>query len=89
MGSRGEQRNSPFNPEPSIAVIRAVAAAENVPIEELCPPEYPPLHDAINPDALDQLFDSPETDVTVTFPYLTYLVTLESDGHIELDAREE
>ncbi|MFP9191700.1 HalOD1 output domain-containing protein [Natronosalvus vescus] len=89
MDSGGEQWNSPFNPEPSIAVIEAVAEAENVPLEELCPPEYPPLHDVINTDALDQLFESPATDVTVTFPYLTYQISLESNGHVEIDVREE
>ncbi len=43
-----------------------------------------PLFDAIDPDALDRLYDDGRTGVTTEFEYLDYLVTVGGSGRIEL-----
>lgn len=68
----------------SLAVLEAVAARE-----ERAPSALPPLHRAIDPDALDALF-APRIDDTarpggrVTFPYAGYTVVITADGQVEL-----
>jgi hypothetical protein len=62
----------------SEAVLSAVAEREGT--EEV---ELPvPLHDAIDPDALDRLFR--RSGGRVTFEYLDYLVTVADDGEVEV-----
>lgn len=75
---------------PTRAVVEAVAEAEGVPSEELRPPTYEPLHEAIDPDALDALFEDradgrPRPGGTVTFPYCGYTVTVGADGAVTLE----
>ena len=69
----------------SDAVIQKIAVADGVdPIEV-----HPPLHDAINPDALNAIF-TPRHDGTpwmtgyVTFRWGQYQVTVHSDGEIQV-----
>lgn len=75
---------------PSQTVVTAVAQAEGVPVEELCPPEYQPLHDVIDPQALDELFMSKADGSLrgpghVSFTFCGYDVTVESDGSVTLE----
>ncbi|MFC7233051.1 HalOD1 output domain-containing protein [Saliphagus sp. GCM10025308] len=91
MGSGEDSMVSSFQTAPSLAVVEAVAHAENVPVEELAPPAYPPLHEAIDPQALDQLVEptSPtrqQNEVTVQFQYCGRQVTVDSTGEIALES---
>lgn len=64
---------------PSDAVVEAVATSEDVPSTHL----DPPLYDAVDPDALDALFESRATDdgvVSVGFAYGGYAVTVHDRG---------
>jgi hypothetical protein len=66
--------------KPSTNVVEAVAAAERV-----APPNVPtPLYDSIDPDALDALVASAD-DVSITFSYLGYVVTVDGDGTVSLE----
>ena len=71
----------------SLAVIGAVAEREGVDVLEL-----PPLHEAIDPEALDALFppnsaDAERSAEELTFSYQGYSITISADGEITLDGR--
>jgi len=75
-------------PRPSAAVVTAVADAEGVDETDL-----PPLFHAIDPDALDALFDSSTepphatgTTGSITFHYHGYDVTVTANGRVEVTA---
>lgn len=66
---------------PSMHVVWAVAAES-----DLDPCSLPPLGDAIDPDALDSLFDgdsgravSPQNGPSVTFSYAGHRVTVDGE----------
>ena len=61
------------------AVVRAVAAVDNVPVADL-----PPLYEAIDPDALNALLQSNGFDGHVTFEYADHAVRVESDGSVSV-----
>ncbi|WP_049925688.1 HalOD1 output domain-containing protein [Halopiger goleimassiliensis] len=89
----GDRVDETIPTPPSRAVIEAVADAEGVSPAELCPPAYDPLHEAIDPDALDALFEdradgAPRSTGSVSFPYCGYLVTVEEDGSVTLEPLE-
>lgn len=68
----------------SCAVIDAVAEAEGVD-----PTEIPPLYTAVDPEALDSLFQSPHAGGAagvgrVQFAYYGYDVTVSADGQVTL-----
>lgn len=63
-------------------VLEAVAAREGVDPIDL--PE--PLYEAIDPDALDELFRDADPDCSVEFDYLDYRVTAYADGTVDVDA---
>lgn len=65
----------------STAVVEAVA--EETSTAALRLPE--PLHDVIDPEALDRLFADRSTDGCVRFTYCGYKVTAYSDGIVEVD----
>lgn len=65
------------------AVIDAVASAANVDAIELAD-EFGPLYDAIDPTALDALFDRQDAIGTVRFRYADYRITVDQAGRIEL-----
>ena len=71
---------------PSEAVVDAVATLDGVPAIEL-----EPLYDAVEPDALDALFeharrtDDPGSQ-TLTFAYAGYQISVSGDGTIEVTA---
>lgn len=72
---------------PSEAVVNAVAALSERPVTPFESDgrerALPPLYEAIDPDALDSLFDGGEdgsADRAVTFRYSEYRVTVESDA---------
>ena len=69
----------------SEAVVVAVAAATRSD-----PLELPPLYDAVDPDALSDLFEPSPTGAkrfegTVTFEYADHLVTVEGEGTITVE----
>ena len=63
----------------SVKVIRAVAQKEGIVPVDLAIP----LHDAVNPDALDQLFRS--NDATLTFEYYGYEICVSKTGIVRID----
>ncbi|MHC3437059.1 HalOD1 output domain-containing protein [Natrialbaceae archaeon A-gly3] len=91
MGRKGgDTVDTSYQSAPSQTVVAAVAQAEGISVEELCPPEYQPLHDIIDPQALDELF-MPKADGSlrgsgqVSFTFCGYDVTVESDGSVTLE----
>jgi len=60
----------------TIVVIEAVAAASNVD-----PTELPPIHDELDPDALNSLFHS-SVEGQLTFVYAGFIVTAQADGTV-------
>ncbi len=71
---------------PSIRIIEAVADREGTRPSELSPP----LATAIDPDALNQLFESTRTDesprhCSVSFVYCGHEVSLYSDGRVAIE----
>lgn len=67
----------------SEAVVTTVAERENTDVCNL----QTPLFDAIDPDALDSLFRN--SNGQVTFKYLDYLVTIDSDRNVALSDLSE
>ncbi|WIV68664.1 HalOD1 output domain-containing protein [Natrialbaceae archaeon AArc-T1-2] len=87
-GNNGVEQSQHMTP--SQAVVEAVADAESVPPESLCPPEYDPLHSVIDPQALDALFEpradgTPRSSGRVSFTFCGYDVTVDSDGTVTLE----
>ncbi|TYL40576.1 hypothetical protein CV102_03120 [Natronococcus pandeyae] len=75
---------------PSLAVVEAVADAEGVQPEDLCPPEYESLYTAVDPEALDKLFapkavGTPRFGCKVSFRYCDYRVTIDRHGTVSLE----
>ncbi|WP_254762528.1 HalOD1 output domain-containing protein [Natrinema marinum] len=65
----------------SLRVVEALAAATDTD-----PSELEPLYHAIDPEALDQLFQSDSSaDVSVEFGYHGSLVEVRSDGTVAID----
>ena len=69
---------------PSESVVTAIAS-----LTDASPMELEPLYDAIEPDALDAMFDhAQETDTPgeqrLTFAYAGFEVSVTGDGSIEL-----
>jgi len=65
---------------PSTAVVEAVASFENVDHATL-----PPIYEALNPDALNTLFDGrADTVAEVRFRYRSYHVTVRGDGTVSV-----
>lgn len=62
-------------------------------VDDVSPTGMEPLHEVVDPDALDQLFEptatSPRMVGQVTFSYRGYDVTAHADGDVEVTAREE
>ena len=69
----------------SQAVVETVARAEGADALDL----EVPLYDAIDPDALDALFQSGHASVDgyVEFVYYGYEVTVTADGNVSIDDR--
>ncbi|WP_369680798.1 HalOD1 output domain-containing protein [Halorubellus sp. JP-L1] len=63
-------------------VIEAVADAERTDATDL----VPPLYDAIDPDALESLFDNDGARGKVVFNYMTYEVSVFSDGYVSVNS---
>jgi hypothetical protein len=61
-------------------VIHAVADREDISPLDISTP----LFDAVDPDALDRLYDDGRAGVTTQFQYSGYLVTVGGSGRIEL-----
>ncbi|AHF99290.1 hypothetical protein HALLA_10900 [Halostagnicola larsenii XH-48] len=73
----------------SFEIINAIANEEGVDTTAIEPPEYEPLYEVLNPEALDALFapredGTPRTNGRVEFPYCGYQVTVTSDGEVHV-----
>lgn len=73
----------------SFEVIRAVAEREGVDPIDIEPPEYEPLYDVLNPEALDALFapresGAPRGTGRIEFTYCGYDIVVDGDGTVEL-----
>ena len=91
MEEGGDRIDVSHRTPPSQAVVEAVADAEGVPPEALCPPEYETLHDVVDPQALDELFAPKATGIErnpgrVSFEFCGYVVTVEPDGSVALES---
>lgn len=76
----------------SQAVVEAIAEREGVDVTDVEPPEYEPLYEVVNPEALDALFaptasGRPRPPGSVSFTYAGYDVTVYGDGRVELSER--
>lgn len=75
----------------SEAVIAAIASESELDALEIAE-EFGPLYDAIDPTALDTLFQSTanadRSVGSVTFEYATYRVTVDQTGQVLLDDRD-
>lgn len=76
-------------PPLSQRVVQRIADAEDTDPAAL----DPPLHAAVNTDALDALFDatvdgSPREQGTIQFPHQRYQVTVTAEGDIQLHDSE-
>lgn len=73
------------------AVVEAIASETELDVLEVAD-EFGPLYDAINPSALDSLFQSDggasRSVGSVTFEYAGYRITVDSTGRVELAERQ-
>ncbi|GAB7018494.1 HalOD1 output domain-containing protein [Halostagnicola bangensis] len=73
--------------QPSLAIVAAIAAAD-----QRDPHELTPLHSAIDTDALDELFsptaNEGQRNGYLSFPYEGFEVTVSSEGVIEAKPTE-
>ncbi|ELZ10749.1 hypothetical protein C479_08058 [Halovivax asiaticus JCM 14624] len=70
--------------QPSLRVVRAVATADDTDPATL----DPPLYSAVDPTALDQLFENSSSGSrqgTIQFSYRGHEVTVGADGRVELE----
>ncbi|WP_440764755.1 HalOD1 output domain-containing protein [Natronorubrum sp. DTA7] len=75
---------------PSHKVLTQVASSEGVSPTDL----EPPLHDVVDPDALDRLVEScgcaaSDRVVTIEFPYRGYMVRVDSTGAVDLTVGDQ
>ncbi|MFP8891330.1 HalOD1 output domain-containing protein [Natrialbaceae archaeon A-CW2] len=91
MGTGEDPIGSAFHTDPSLVIVEHIAQKEGVDVADLCPPEYPPLHTAVDPQALDTLLagDSDkllhEQPITVRFQYCGYEITVSNDGELIIE----
>ncbi|RQH03432.1 hypothetical protein EA472_02405 [Natrarchaeobius oligotrophus] len=75
----GKSNYSWSNTAPSIAVIDAIAAIENVKSSDLEGSLDAPLFNYIDPEALDRLITS-DSQIKVSFTFDEYYVLIDRDG---------
>ena len=85
--TRSDQRRAATRRSATVAVIEAVAGAERA-----GPTELPPLYEAIDPDALDSLFEnrdgrSTRGDRRVEFAYAGYDVVVRDGPRVSVRER--
>ncbi|NGM70538.1 hypothetical protein G6M89_16275 [Natronolimnobius sp. AArcel1] len=71
---------------PSLRVLERIAEADGVDLVDM----EPPLHDVVDTDALDRLFESTHQDGpirrgSVSFRYREHDVTVHADGRVVLE----
>ena len=64
---------------PSYAIVKTIAALENVRVEEL-----PPLYDFVCPESLDALVRSGNSSLEITFSIMTYTVSVAGSGLVSI-----
>ena len=70
---------------PSIAIVAAVARREGESPADL----RPPLWNAIDPEALDLLFEKGDSTVSVSFEYRGYRVDVDGNGSVRVENEPE
>ena len=68
---------------PTTTVVNAVAETKGIDATEL-----EPLYESIDTDALNELLDSPKSQIDVTFKYGEYLVEVTTDGEVTVEVDE-
>lgn len=63
---------------PSIQVVTQVASTEGIDPVELTPP----LHDVVDPDALDAFVRRADAEATIEFSYRGHSVCVDGTGHV-------
>ena len=84
---RARTRQSGAGESVSIDVIETVAASRN---ED--PTSLPPLHEHVDPEALDSLFrqtNGRERTGTISFQYYGFVVTVSCDGETTIELSSE
>ncbi|MDS0476326.1 HalOD1 output domain-containing protein [Natrinema sp. 1APR25-10V2] len=66
----------------SLLSLRIVGAVANA--MDIDPVDCPPLFEAIDPLALDTLFEGKESRGTLVFEYAGHVVTVDSEAHVTL-----
>ncbi|SEW32258.1 HalOD1 output domain-containing protein [Natrinema salifodinae] len=75
---------------PSQAIIQAIAAHEGVDVTEVEPPAYDPLFTVVDPEALDELFQTTDAgtdtsgDVVVFLEYEGYEIVVRNGRDVEI-----
>ncbi|AXR78041.1 HalOD1 output domain-containing protein [Natrarchaeobaculum sulfurireducens] len=70
---------------PSIQVVTQVASAEGIDPVELTPP----LHNVVDPDALDAFVQTADAEATIEFSYRDHSVCVDGTGRVVLTQRTE
>ena len=70
------------SPSPSHSIVTQIAALEGVEPTALTPP----LHDAVDPEALDRLVESGRDGLEITFTYRDHRVRVSGDGSVDVTA---
>lgn len=66
--------------KPSHSIVTQIADVEGVDPTDL----EPPLHAVVDPDALEQLIDSSEPSLSITFTYRDYRVRVDGSGAVDV-----
>lgn len=69
----------------SAAVAATVADAEDIDLDELSPP----LYDAIDTDALNDLIATTDSATRLSFAYHGHEITVRGDRHVSIDEHRE
>jgi hypothetical protein len=73
---------------PTQAIIETIARHEGVDVTAVEPPTYDPLYTVVNPEALDNLFQTDrrpgEAPVRVSLEYAGYDIVVSGDGHVDV-----
>lgn len=72
------RRDIAGDPTPTIGVVELVSTVSGMSQTEL-----PPLHDVVDPDALDTVFRDHDVG-KVVFPYCGFAVVVSADGRLSL-----
>ena len=70
------------SPSPSHSIVTQIATIEGVEPTDL----EPPLHDVVDPEALDRVVESGRAGLEVAFTYRDHRVRVSGDGSVDVTA---